>query len=1651
MIKALNGKVWMGILVILMAICTDATAQFSNEWINFTQTYYRIPVAKNGIYRLSYADLQAAGVPIGSIDPRKINLFHRGTEQAIFIQGQADAIFDPADFIEFYGQRNDGTLDRDLYNPSTLQPHAYYNLFNDTTAYFLTWNSLPVQGRRMNSFSELNNSLPKESFYNEEQLRIYSSEYAPGYTFLGEIQSTAFDQGEGWTGPLICKALSGCTGQQDILIDKIIRPAIPSGTPQLEMLLVGRDEVVHAVDVYIGPTGGGQRLLSTVAFNSYETVKLNFNLSWSDVAADGRITVSVRLTSPTRDQLSVSYIKVNFHQDFDAKGTEKIISIEPNAYPKSYIEILNPQVGARVWDITDSNTIGTIGTTPVSGGIGAVVPSGSKLYVSNAILTSSIQKVKFRPFTPSLSNFIIISHRSLMKPALGYGDAVQSYAVYRASSAGGSYDTLTVAVDQLYDQFNYGETSPRAIYQFMKYLINGGSPKFLFLIGKGLEVSQGFYRKTSFTPADFKDLVPSAGMPGADMAFTAGLKGTTYEPAVPTGRLTASTPSQVAAYLNKIKETEALPFNDLWRKNLLHLSGGINIGEPEIFRSYVDGFKKIAESYYLGGKVQTISKETLNIELINVKDQVNNGIDLITFFGHSGPGTIDIDIGYVSDPTLGYNNSGKYPGFLINGCNAGRFFDNRVTFGEDWMLTANKGAKSFIAHSSFGFTNSLRQYSRIFYSLAFGDSTYMRKGIGEIQKEVGKRYLATNGVDVTTITQVQQMMLLGDPAVSLFGASKPDYEINDGSVTIGSFDGSPVTAKSDSFLIDIGIRNFGRAQRDLLKIKIERKLSDNTVVVYDSTINSVLYSQVVRFVIRRGHTNTEFGNNNFSVKIDPDNDIRELNETNNATSLNFFIPLNGTKNLFPEAFSIVNTNSVQLVFQNTDLVAAARTFSIEVDTASTFDSPFLNRKVVSGKVIAKMPLTLLQNDSLVYYWRTKLEKPLSGESSNWAASSFIFIKNSQEGWAQTKFPQFSDNVLHGLVGDPETKRIKFIETVSSIDMKTFGSLNATPYSNVSLKINQEEFNVSTQEQPCRNNTLNLIAFDKNSTAPYAGISTFAFFDPRACGRSPQMINSFAQSELDTGHGDDLITWVSNIHLSDSVILYSIGDAEVVSWSPAVIQKLSALGISANQLSSLAPGEPFIIFGKKGSSPGSAKFFRPSQSPANAQQLALRKTITGRFSKGSLKSVTIGPSQKWFKMTSQITEATVNDAYSVHVTGIDLTGRETLLKVNRNGSSDISDIDASKFPFINLTLNVADSIDLTSVQLKQWLVTYTPVAEGLLIYNGMNQTENVQEGQSWKAGYGFTNISSRKFQDSLSVEVDVFSSTRRMTQKNMFRIKQPAPGDTTKFSVSVKTAGKSGLNDINVFVNPRVLPELYYDNNILSLFGHLMVEADTKAPVLNVTIDGRQIVQRDIVSSSPLIVVTVIDHNPFLLKTDTIGINLFLQYPCTSENCAYKRINYTQSNVSWNPASVTREFQITFHPEQLVAGTYSLKAEAVDASGNLSGPTPYEVSFVVSDKIGVTLLSVYPNPSTDKFYFKLLFSGPSLPDDFQLTMYSGTGSVVRSFGNEVLRLLHVGTNEISLDTKDAAGLALPDGMYFFRIVTTISGTQFTKSGKLVVAK
>ena len=318
-------------------------------------------------------------------------------------------------------------------------------------------------------------------------------------------------------------------------------------------------------------------------------------------------------------------------------------------------------------------------------------------FTSQPKTVPAIRPVSFADWRNRKPTYLLISHEALMQPLsttapAGTPNAIQAYARYRASAAGGGYDTLTATMQQLFDQYSYGERHPLAIRRFARQMLrqSSGPAPYLLLLGRS--------RSTPGIRNDPQqatlDLVMTAGFPGSDGTFTAGLSTTEPDvPALPTGRINAGTSQEVMAYLNKVKEYESPANLGLWRKNILHLSGGQSAGERDLLRQLVDGYQKQVTGPYLGARVTTFSKKTDNpVEPLPVAKPVNEGVGLITFFGHSGLDVTDLDIGFCTNDALGYHNAGHYPLLLVNGCAIGNFFFGRPTLTTDWVLAAQPGS-----------------------------------------------------------------------------------------------------------------------------------------------------------------------------------------------------------------------------------------------------------------------------------------------------------------------------------------------------------------------------------------------------------------------------------------------------------------------------------------------------------------------------------------------------------------------------------------------------------------------------------------------------------------------------------------------------------------------------------------------------------------------------------------------------------------------------------------------------------------------------------------------------------------------------------------------------------------------------------------------
>ncbi|GAB4016715.1 hypothetical protein GCM10028773_10720 [Spirosoma koreense] len=965
------------------------------RWIRYSQTYFKIPIAENGIYRITTVELQQAGISTDQLNPATVQLFHRGVEQAIYVAGETDGRFDTGDFIEFYGRRNDGAPDSLLYRPTSAQPHAYYSLFNDTTAYFLTWRLDGLPGRRMSGYTDTTYAdLTPDAYHWADELRLFTENY-PGWAagIPPKIEYSYYEAGEGYTGSMQQKA-------KPYTMSFMLTDAVRSGpSPKIDLLLAGREFTNHRVTCLAGAASGSQHPLDSVRFSVYDNARIQTGISWSDVGTNGQLLVSTVSTgeASATDAYSVSYVRLRYPQRFTVNGLMmQTFQLAPNPVGRSLIELTAVPANTRFWNISDPSAPQLIGATQRSGTARLIVHgtdiARTLLSVNTPKSVAAIRPVRFTDWTARKPTYLIISHERLMRP-VGTVNAVQEYARYRASAAGGSHDTLTVTMQQLIDQYSYGERHPLAIRRFLDQLLrqSRGSLQYLLLVGRGRS-TPGIRRDPAQATLD---LVMTAGFPGSDLLFSAGLNGQPVDvPAVPTGRINASSPEEVLHYLAKVKEYESLPPSALWRKNLLHLSGGETPDERSLFRQLVDDYRNLAAAPALGAQVTTLAKTTDKpVEAIDVVKSVNEGIGLITFFGHSGLDVTDLDIGFCSNDALGYQNVGKYPLLLVNGCAIGNFFYGRPTLSTDWVLTPNRGAIAALAHSHLGYPDVLHQYSTVLYNL-LADSSQLAKSIGHLQQETIRRLLAQSS-DGRVLANCQQMVLQGDPAIRLFPFSTPDYGLTAGGVSIQSADNQPLTIQSDSVMIRAVVQNAGQYRTDPLPVRVRRFVNGHESGVFNPVfVKSVAYSDTLTLTVP--NQSEADGQNQFEVTVNPvdsPDTQPEINHTNNQVTVELILASPKPVLIYPAPGSVVTTRSVRLTAQYASRIV--HPFDLELDSTARFDSPIRWKQRVEGSPVVSYQTTLPERPSTTYYWRIRLADSVNS-ATTWVTGFFRYEPGSAE-------------------------------------------------------------------------------------------------------------------------------------------------------------------------------------------------------------------------------------------------------------------------------------------------------------------------------------------------------------------------------------------------------------------------------------------------------------------------------------------------------------------------------------------------------------------------------------------------------------------------------------------------------------------------------
>ena len=140
-----NIRLFSGVIVLLFA----ANAVLAQNSILSSGNWYKIAVGNTGIHQITYEDLESYGIDPSQVNPKLIRLYGNGNgmlpednnefryddlqENSIFVYGEDDEIFDPDDYILFYGE---SPTEWNLNTESGLFEHEV-NLYTDYTYYFI--------------------------------------------------------------------------------------------------------------------------------------------------------------------------------------------------------------------------------------------------------------------------------------------------------------------------------------------------------------------------------------------------------------------------------------------------------------------------------------------------------------------------------------------------------------------------------------------------------------------------------------------------------------------------------------------------------------------------------------------------------------------------------------------------------------------------------------------------------------------------------------------------------------------------------------------------------------------------------------------------------------------------------------------------------------------------------------------------------------------------------------------------------------------------------------------------------------------------------------------------------------------------------------------------------------------------------------------------------------------------------------------------------------------------------------------------------------------------------------------------------------------------------------------------------------------------
>jgi hypothetical protein len=738
----------------------------------------RIYTGRGGLYRLTYGDLQAAGVPIGSLNPATFSMTYLGQPVDILVTGSDDGRFDPGDLVVFFAETYQGR-----YSTRNVYRLAY----GGATGGRMQRREVPPTGSE---------PLVTTIFQTArvEFDRIYYSTYP-----LPRDVDHFFDN------PLSVNSQAPTARvTYELVLDDLAPEALSippsdhslsypeSSTATIRARLHGGQSQAAAPDQSVALQVNGQPAGvfawdGSIPYVAQATVPA----AWLSTSPS-RVTLEAglaRLPGVASYWVSPDWVEITYPARADAENDQ--IAIEGLAVTgqRAQVAVTGFTTSAvRVLDVRNPLRPVQLGTVQAeaTGGSHTIRfwdswqagdPAPRYVLSSDAGLLAPKAVAADRPSSWRSPNhradYIAIVHRSLW-------DAVQPLLDHRAAEG---LRVARVDVQDIYDEFSFGRMDPEAIRSFLAYAYrnwNAGQapPQYVLLVGDGHVDFKGAVAPNlpNLIPPYLLHVDPFIGETAADNRYVSVDGPNDYMPDLALGRIPAKTPTDVTAVVDKVIAYErSAPAGD-WQRRAVFVAD--NNADP------AGNFHRLSDAVRLALPPGTESRAIYyNMDGAHdsgpemraaIKAAFAEGALVMQWYGHASRfrwGSIDVfntldPVTLAPGPGLPFTaHYTCWSGYFIGTQSIATYNNDERSLGEVLLLTPGRGAVADLSPTGLHIGGSLLGLDQGLARAIFQDRT-ARAGLAV---NAAKAYFIASGSGSHDI--VDTTVFLGDPALRLRVAS----------------------------------------------------------------------------------------------------------------------------------------------------------------------------------------------------------------------------------------------------------------------------------------------------------------------------------------------------------------------------------------------------------------------------------------------------------------------------------------------------------------------------------------------------------------------------------------------------------------------------------------------------------------------------------------------------------------------------------------------------------------------------------------------------------------------------------------------------------------------------------------------------------------